>query len=99
MIARRRLLPALAACLALASPGGAAAKDRSEQARSLLLAAAQNLCPDAILEPEARSDEIDAILERAGILSYFADHTDQATSVPDVSSRAQPGDNRPYAVN
>ena len=33
---------------------------------------------------EARSPELDAILERAGVLRYFADHVDQATAVPDV---------------
>ena len=48
---------------------------------------------------EARSPELDAILERAGVLTYFADHVDQATAVPDVADRAQPGDNRPYAVD
>lgn len=48
---------------------------------------------------DARSPELDAILDRAGVLSFFADHLDQATSVPDVRERAQPTDNRPYAVN
>ena len=48
---------------------------------------------------DARSPELDAVLERAGVLRYFADHIDQATSVPDVRNAAQPGDNRPYAIN
>jgi glutathione S-transferase len=48
---------------------------------------------------EARSPGLDAILERAGVLGYFADHVDQATAVPDVRGPAQPTDNRPYAVN
>ena len=48
---------------------------------------------------EARSPELDALLERAGVLTYFADHLDQATAVPDVADGAQPVDNRPYAVN
>ncbi len=47
----------------------------------------------------ARSDELDGVLERAGILRWFADHVDQATTVPDTSGGAQPPDNRPYAVN
>lgn len=47
---------------------------------------------------EARSDALDAVLEEAGVLRYFADHVDQATAVPDVSSGSQPTDNRPYAV-
>jgi hypothetical protein len=45
---------------------------------------------------EARCDELDSILERAGILSYYADHLDQATSVPDPSRPPRPADNRPY---
>lgn len=47
----------------------------------------------------ARSDELDAILDRAGVLSYFADYTAQATEVPDPVPPAQPTDNRPYAVD
>lgn len=47
----------------------------------------------------ARSDELDSVLERAGVLQYFADHVEQATSVPDPAPPAQPSDNRPYAVN
>ncbi len=48
---------------------------------------------------EARSPTLDAILEEAGVVSYFADHVDQATSLPDTAAAAQPADNRPYAVN
>jgi len=48
---------------------------------------------------EARSPELDAILDAAGVLSYFADHVDQATTVPDPSAPPRPVDNRPYAVN
>ncbi len=48
---------------------------------------------------DARSDHLDAVLERAGVLRYFADHTEQATEIPDPVPPAQPGDNRPYAVN
>lgn len=47
---------------------------------------------------DARSPALDAILEAAGVLRYFADHVDQATGVPDVRERAQPQENRPYAV-
>ena len=48
---------------------------------------------------EARNPALDAILERAGVLTYFADHIDQATTIPDVSAASQPTDNRPYAIN
>ncbi len=47
----------------------------------------------------ARTPQLDALLERAGVLQYFADYVDQATTVPDVSAGSQPIDNRPYAVN
>lgn len=47
----------------------------------------------------ARSPQLDAILERAGILAFFADHVDQASDVPDPVPPAQPPDNRPYAIN
>jgi hypothetical protein len=45
---------------------------------------------------EDRNDELDAILERAGILRYYADHLEQATEVPDPRPLARPADNRPY---
>lgn len=48
---------------------------------------------------EARSPQLDAILKEAGVLTYFADHVDQATAVPDPIIAAQPTENRPYAVN
>ena len=47
---------------------------------------------------EARSPELDALLERAGVVRWFADHVDQATAIPDVSESARPVDNRPYAT-
>ncbi|MDG2026131.1 MAG: glutathione S-transferase C-terminal domain-containing protein [Acidimicrobiales bacterium] len=48
---------------------------------------------------DARSSELDAVLQRAGVLQWFADYVDQATIVPDASGPAQPQDNRPCAVN
>jgi glutathione S-transferase len=45
---------------------------------------------------QARSARLDAILERAGILGYYADHVDQATAVPDPTTPPRPLDNRPY---
>ena len=47
---------------------------------------------------EARSPELDAVLDAAGVLSYFADHTGQATTVPDARLPARPDDNRPYRI-
>ncbi len=48
---------------------------------------------------EARSPELDAVLERAGVLRHFADHVDEATAIPDVSQAARPTENRPYSIN
>ena len=48
---------------------------------------------------EARSPELDGILDAAGVLSYFRDHVDQATAVPDATLPARPTDNRPYALD
>ena len=48
---------------------------------------------------ELRSDELDGVLEQAGVLGYFADHVDQATAVPDTAALPRPGDNRPYAIS
>ena len=45
---------------------------------------------------EARGDELDAILEQAGILGFFADHTDQATAIPNPDLPPQRTDNWPY---
>ena len=44
----------------------------------------------------ARTPEVDAVLDAAGILPFFADHVDQATTVPDPAPRPRPADNRPY---
>ena len=48
---------------------------------------------------EARTPEIDAVLDAAGILGHFADHVDQATQVPDPAPPPRPADNRPYPVD
>ncbi len=48
---------------------------------------------------EARSPALDGLLEQAGVVRYFADHVDQATTVPDPRHGAQPANNRPYAIN
>ncbi len=48
---------------------------------------------------EARTPALDALLERAGVLQHFADHTDQASAVPDVRRGAQPTQNRPYPTD
>lgn len=48
---------------------------------------------------EARSEALDDVLERAGVLSYFADHIDQATAVPDPRLPARPRQNRPYPID
>ena len=45
---------------------------------------------------EARSPALDAVLERAGILRYFADYADQATAVPDPAQAPRPADNQPF---
>lgn len=45
---------------------------------------------------DARSPQLDAVLERAGILRYFADYTDQATAVPDPARPPRPADNQPF---
>lgn len=43
-----------------------------------------------------RSPALDAILERAGILRWFADHTGEATAVPDPTAPPRPADNQPF---
>lgn len=48
---------------------------------------------------EARSEELDTILDAAGVLPYFADYLDQATAVPDPTAPARPTDNRPYRID
>ena len=44
----------------------------------------------------ARTPALDAVLERAGILRWFAEYTDQATSVPDPAPAPRPEDNQPF---
>jgi glutathione S-transferase len=44
----------------------------------------------------ARSRALDAVLEAAGILRYFADYAAQATVVPDPSPPPRPSDNQPF---
>lgn len=60
-----------------------------DQARGILLAR----------YVEARSPALDAVLEQAGVVRYFADHTERATAVPDVRAGAQPTQNRPYPTD
>jgi hypothetical protein len=43
-----------------------------------------------------RSPELDRVLDRAGILRYFAGHLDQATAVPDPRPLPRPADNQPF---
>lgn len=45
---------------------------------------------------ESRTPEIDEVLDAAGILGFYADHVDQATTVPDPAPRPRPENNRPY---
>ena len=45
---------------------------------------------------EARTPAIDDVLDAAGILGHYADHLDQATTIPDPAPRPRPADNRPY---
>jgi len=44
----------------------------------------------------ARSRALDAVLERAGIVRWFADYTRHATAVPDPTPLARPSDNQPF---
>lgn len=44
----------------------------------------------------ARSPALDALLEHAGIVRWFADHTDQATAIPDPTAPPRPADNQPF---
>jgi glutathione S-transferase len=43
-----------------------------------------------------RSAPLDAVLERAGILSYFSQYADQAGSIPDYEAPPRPALNRPF---
>jgi glutathione S-transferase len=45
---------------------------------------------------QARTPQLDAILDRAGILRWYADYVDQATAIPDPVPIPRPVDNRPY---
>ncbi len=45
---------------------------------------------------EHRSTALDAVLERAGILSYFGEYCAQAGTVPDYESPPRPNLNRPF---
>jgi glutathione S-transferase len=45
---------------------------------------------------QQRSARLDAALERAGILAFFADHVGRAGSIPDVSQPPRPALNRPF---
>jgi glutathione S-transferase len=45
---------------------------------------------------EARSATLDRVLERAGILRYFADSVDRATTVPGPVPPPRPADNQPF---
>lgn len=45
---------------------------------------------------DARSTKLDAVLEHAGILRYFANFTDQASAVPDAKQLPRPADNQPF---
>lgn len=44
----------------------------------------------------ACSPRLDAILDQAGILRFFSDHLDQATSIPDPRALPRPADNQPF---
>ncbi|HYD50236.1 MAG TPA: hypothetical protein VEB21_17900, partial [Terriglobales bacterium] len=63
-----------------------AANDFLRQSRATMLARYRAL----------RSDNLDQVLERAGVLHYFADHLDQAGAVPQWDAPPQPKHNRPY---
>ncbi|MCZ6785331.1 MAG: glutathione S-transferase family protein [Proteobacteria bacterium] len=45
---------------------------------------------------EARSDALDAVLDRAGIRRWFADHVDGAGAIPDLESPPRPTLNQPF---
>jgi len=44
----------------------------------------------------SRSDRLDAILDRAGILRFFAEHTGLAGRIPDYTDPPRPALNRPF---
>jgi glutathione S-transferase len=43
-----------------------------------------------------RSAQLDAVLTRAGLLAFFADHVDQAGAIPDQREPPRPALNRPF---
>ncbi len=45
---------------------------------------------------EHRSTALDAVLERAGILSYFGEYRAQAGAIPDYETPPRPHLNRPF---
>lgn len=45
---------------------------------------------------ELRSEALDAILDQAGILGYFADYADRAGIIPDYQSPPRPAENDPF---
>ncbi len=45
---------------------------------------------------ELRSDALDALLERAGIRTYFADYVDHAGKIPSYETPPRPALNRPF---
>jgi len=45
---------------------------------------------------ESRSERLDAVLDHAGILAFFADHVAHAGSIPDCSAPPRPALNRPF---
>jgi hypothetical protein len=62
------------------------ATDFLKEARGVLLARYLDL----------RSEALDAVLDRAGILGWFADYTDQAGTIPDYKSPPRPSENDPF---
>jgi hypothetical protein len=45
---------------------------------------------------ELRGNALDAVLERAGIRSYFADYVDHAGKIPSYEKPPRPSLNRPF---
>jgi len=45
---------------------------------------------------ESRCGRLDAVLDRAGILPFFADHVAHAGSIPDYREPPRPALNRPF---
>ena len=45
---------------------------------------------------DLRSDALDEVLDRAGILGFFNDYTDQAGTIPDYKSPPRPSENDPF---